>query len=86
VKLVLQIAFGVFIGALASKFAFEGWREYQENKARQVAEKVRLERQRTQRLEGERMRALLLQGRQLKSSDPSLESPSGFVNDDAKTR
>jgi hypothetical protein len=34
VKLVLQIAFGVFLGALASQLVTESWRSYHEQQAK----------------------------------------------------
>ena len=38
-KLVFQIALGVFIGALASQYAFEQWRSYEAYQAAEVKQK-----------------------------------------------
>ncbi|TAN68705.1 MAG: hypothetical protein EPN17_08625 [Methylobacter sp.] len=62
-KLILQIALGVFLGTLASQFAIESWHTHQEGIAKQAAEKLRAEQDRIRLEQGERIRALLLQGR-----------------------
>lgn len=83
-KLVLQITLGVFLGTLASQFAFHGWRSYQEDKAQKIAEKKQAEIDRLQALEGARIRALLLQGLQSKSGDGIGTPRPGIVPDDAQ--
>jgi hypothetical protein len=82
-KLILQIALGVFLGTLASQFSFDGWRSHQENIAKEAAEKLRAEQARTRHEQGERIRALLLQGRQGNASNAN-KPPAGFVPDDIK--
>lgn len=68
-KFILQIALGVFLGTLASQITIDSWHGYQESLAKE-AEKKRLAEEKKVRVEeGERIRALLLQGRQGKSSD-----------------
>ncbi len=47
-KLVLQIALGVFIGALGAQAAFEGWRSYEAKKQTEAVQ-ARMEEQRRQR-------------------------------------
>lgn len=63
VKLILQIALGVFLGTLASQFAIDSWHIHQESIAKQAAEKLRAAQDRIRLEQGERIRALLLQGR-----------------------
>ncbi|MGR8978480.1 MAG: hypothetical protein ACU84H_00090 [Gammaproteobacteria bacterium] len=82
-KLILQIALGVFLGSLASQFAFDGWRTHQDKKANEAAEKIRAERERVRLEQGARIRALLLQGGQGNASGAKAP-PGGFVPDDAQ--
>ena len=65
-KLILQIAFGVFIGTLASQLTIDGWRSHQEGIAKEAAEKLRTEQEKVRLEQGDRIRALLLQGRKEK--------------------
>ncbi|QXP85531.1 hypothetical protein ABZN20_11990 [Methylococcus sp. ANG] len=83
-KLVLQIAIGVFLGTLASQFTVETWRLYQEQAARTASEKIEAEKAKTRHELSERIRALLMRGRQENSGQPHI--PPGFVPDDAETQ
>lgn len=82
-KLILQIALGVFLGTLASQFTMDSWRSHQESKIKEAAEQLRAKQEKVRLEEGERIRALLLQGRQNNSHD-SHKPPAGFVPDDVK--
>lgn len=82
-KLTLQIALGVFMGTLASQLTIDGWRTHQEDIAKEAAEKLQAEQERVRLEQGERIRALLLQGRQGKASTTS-KLPNDFVPDDAQ--
>ncbi len=82
-KLILQIALGVFLGTLASQFTMDGWRSHQESKIKEAAEQLRAKQEKVRLEEGERIRALLLQGRQNNSHD-SRKPPAGFVPDDVQ--
>jgi hypothetical protein len=82
-KLVMQIALGVFLGSLASRFAFEAWDTRQQAIKKEAEEKLRVERQRIRDEQAERIRALLMQGRKGKNSG-KLMIPPGFVPDDAQ--
>ncbi len=77
-KLIVQIAIGVFIGALSAQLTLDGWRTHQQGIAKEAREKLRAEQDKTRLEQGERIRALLLQGRQ--GNAP----PAGFVPDDAQ--
>jgi hypothetical protein len=81
-KLILQIAFGVFLGTLASQFTMDGWRSYRESITKEVAEQLRAKQEKVRNEQGERIRALLLQGRQNNSHGASKKLPSGFLPDD----
>jgi hypothetical protein len=82
-KLIMQIALGVFLGSLASHFAFDTWHTRQEAIAKETEEKLRAERQRMRDEQAERIRALLMQGRQGKNPGKVMVPP-GFVPDDAQ--
>ena len=82
-KLILQIALGIFLGSLASQFAIDAWHAQQESIAKEATEKLQAEQERVRLEQGERIRALLLQGRQGKTTDTS-KPPTGFVPDDVQ--
>lgn len=79
-KLILQITLGVFLGTLASQLTVDGWRAHKENIAKEAAEKLRAEQEKVRLEQGERIRALLLQGRQ--GSASTSKPPTGFEPDD----
>ena len=80
-KLILQIALGVFLGTLVSQLAIDVWHAQQESIAKQATEKLQAEQERVRIEQGERIRALLLQGRQGKTPAAS-KLPNGFVPPD----
>ena len=80
-KLILQIALGVFLGTLASQLTIDSWRTHQEGIAKETAEKRRAEQERVRLEQGERIRALLMQRRQGNTPGASKPPPS-FVPDD----
>lgn len=82
-KLILQIAFGVFLGTLAAQIAFDSWRTRQESIAKADMEKLRADQEKVRREQGERIRALLLQGRQSNAAGAK-KPPAGFVPDDVQ--
>ena len=77
-KLVLQIALGVFFGTLTSQLTVDSWHTHQQTLAKTAADKFRSDQERIRIEQGERIRSLLLQGR--KGNTPS----AGFVPDDAQ--
>lgn len=79
-KLILQIAFGVFLGTLVSQLTIDGWHTRQEHIAKEEAEKNRAEQERVRLQQGEHIRALLLQSRQSNTPPDTSRSP-----DDAQT-
>jgi len=82
-KLVLQIALGVFLGSLASQFTFDAWRVRQESIVKEAEKKLRAEKDRVREQQAEKIRALFMEGRQGKNSS-SVVIPPGFVPDDAQ--
>lgn len=76
-KLIVQIALGVFLGTLASQFAIDVWHARQQGIAKQVAEKLHAEQQRIRLEQGERIRALLMQGRKENAQHtPNVSKPA----------
>ncbi len=82
-KLVLQIALGVFLGTLASQLASDGWHAYQESAAKTATEKLRAEQKKVRLEQNERIRALFTRENQNISPNTN-KPPAGFVPDDAK--
>ena len=83
-KLILQITLGVFLGTLAAQFTIDSWRTHQQAIVNKTAEKLRADQEKVRLEQGERIRALLLQGRAGKNSPSTSSPPVGFVPDDAK--
>lgn len=83
-KLVLQIALGVFLGTLASAATMDFWRQQRESEAKQIAESLRVKQEQARQEQGERIRAMLMQGRQRdpQQSDQT-KLPPNFIPDDA---
>ena len=80
---MLQIALGVFLGTLASQLTIDSWRNYRDGMAKDAERKLKAEQEKVRFEQGERIRALLLQGRQGQSAD-AVKPPPGFVPDDAR--
>lgn len=84
-KLVLQIALGVFFGTLASQITFDVWRNHKESIAKETAEKLRVEQDKVRKEQGERIRNLILQNR-IGNTPSSIKTPSGFIPEDGQVR
>ncbi|MGH8520177.1 MAG: hypothetical protein ACREU9_01765 [Gammaproteobacteria bacterium] len=65
-KLVFQIAIGVFIGALASQYAFEQWRSYEAQQTAEIEQKKLAEQKRLRDEQGAKIRELLMKARRAK--------------------
>ncbi|MCK9608129.1 MAG: hypothetical protein M0R33_16925 [Methylomonas sp.] len=81
-KLMLQIAFGVFLGTLGAQLVVDICHTRQDQRAKQLADQRNAEQEKVRREQGERIRALLLQGQQSKSLGGA-KAPHGFIPDDA---
>ncbi len=79
-KLILQIALGVFLGTLTSQLFIDSWHSYQKTIAKETIERNQAEQEKVRSEQGERIRTMLLQGRQ---SNRPLD---GFVPDDEKAQ
>ncbi len=77
-KLMLQIAFGVFLGTLGAQIVVDIWHARQEQRAKQVTDQRNAEQEKARREQGERIRLLLLKGHQAGdaggSTQPSIEA------------
>jgi hypothetical protein len=76
-KLILQIAFGVFLGTLGAQVTSDIWREQQTELRRAKHEKTRLE-------QAERIRKLFVDSQKPQGSG-NTKAPDGFIPDDAQT-
>lgn len=83
-KLIIQIAIGVFLGTLASHFVMDTWHKYQENIVKAATDKQQAEQDKVRLEQGEHIRALILQSRQGNSPQAD-KAPIGFIPDDAQT-
>jgi hypothetical protein len=83
VKLILQITLGVFLGTMAAQLVIDYWHNHQQTLVKADLEKVRSERERVRTEQGERIRNLLLQSRQVNPSNKNEPEPA-FVPDDFK--
>ncbi|CAN5742193.1 hypothetical protein BH20PSE1_BH20PSE1_16430 [soil metagenome] len=72
-KLVFQIALGVFIGALASQYAFEQWRSYEEQQAAEIEQREQAEQKRLRDEQGAKIRELLMRARRKQGEPVDIE-------------
>ena len=82
-KLILQIALGVFLGTMTAQLVIDGWHAHKDNLAKLEAAQLRTQQEKIRKEQGERIRNLILQNRQGNTPSPS-KPPVGFVPDDAK--
>jgi len=82
-KLVLQIALGVFLGTLTSEFTIDSWRIHQQELAKEALEQQRTKQEKVRLEQVEHIRALLRQGRQENSSVEN-KRPTVYVPDDSQ--
>ncbi|AEF99071.1 hypothetical protein [Methylomonas methanica] len=73
-KLMLQIAFGVFLGTLGAQIVVDVWHTRQEQRAKQIAEQRIAEQEKVRREQGERIRLLLLKGHQADEAGGSTQA------------
>ena len=71
--LVLQIALGVFIGALASQYAFEQWRSYEAQQVAEIEQKKLAEQTRLREEQGAKIRELLMRARREQGEPMDIE-------------
>jgi uncharacterized membrane protein len=83
VKLILQIALGVFLGTLISQVTIDNWHIYQEKLAKSEVERQKAAQEKLRTEQGEQIRKILLQGRQ-NNAPTTRKPPEGFVPDDAQ--
>ncbi|MGH8581324.1 MAG: hypothetical protein ACREWG_00750 [Gammaproteobacteria bacterium] len=72
-KLVLQIALGVFIGALAALYMFEQWRSYAVRQTAEIEQTKIAKRSRQRADQGAKIRELLMRGRREPSKTTNRE-------------
>lgn len=76
-KLVLQIAIGVFIGAFGSQYAFEKWRSYETQRAAAVESQKLAEQKQRRDEQGAKIREMVIQGRERRKN--TLDSDEGTL-------
>jgi len=83
-KLVLQIALGVFIGALGSQYAFEQWRSYEAHQVAEIEQKRRAEQTRLREEHGAKIRELLMRARREQGEPVDIDEAT-LLNQDEST-
>lgn len=81
-KLILQIALGVYLGFFASQITLQFWLDYKNAMAKQSEDKYRVDREKIRVEHSEKIRTLILE-QQRKQNLPG-KFPPGFVPDDAR--
>ncbi|MCX7097973.1 MAG: hypothetical protein NTV43_08735 [Methylococcales bacterium] len=84
-KLVLQIALGVFLGTLASQFVMDGWHKHQANIIQAATEQRLAEQEKTRLEQADSIRTLFLKSQQNNKSGKNTP-PAGFIPDDASPK
>lgn len=81
-KLILQIAVGVFLGSLLSGFLLDTWSRYQDTLTKEAIEKKQQQEEKIRLEQADRIRSLFINAQQQKkqSQQPQIE----FVPDDAR--
>jgi len=83
-KLVLQIALGVFIGALGSQYAFEQWRSYEAQQTAEIEQKKHAEQKRLRDEQGAKIRELLMRARREQGEPVDIDEET-LLNQDEST-
>lgn len=68
-KLVIQIAFGVFLGALASQLVMDSWQSYQEQISKEAQREKTAAEEKARNEQMQRARALLMRQLQGKAEE-----------------
>jgi hypothetical protein len=75
VKLIVQIALGVFLGTLASQLTIDAWHTHRENVTKATSEQLKIQQEKIRKEQGERIRNLILQNRLGVTPNPSQRLP-----------
>jgi len=78
-KLILQIALGVFLGTLGTQLTLDAWHNHQENITKVAAERLIIQQEKIRKEQGEQIRNLILQNRQ-----GVRPNPKQILRDEAK--
>jgi len=71
VKLIVQIALGVFLGTLAAQLTIDAWHTHRENITKAESEQLKIHQEKIRKEQGERIRNLILQNRQGVTPNPT---------------
>lgn len=80
-KLVLQIALGVYLGAVSAFFTYAIWDKRQDEQAKIESERKLVESEKKRLEQADRIRALFLESQQKDSERKT--PPNNFIPDDA---
>ena len=82
-KLILQIALGVFLGSLSSSLILEAWHRHQAELAQAEVNKILAEQEKIGQEQANLIHSILQQGQQ-KNPGAAITPPPGFIPDDAQ--
>jgi hypothetical protein len=82
-KLIVQIALGVFMGSVTAQITLDKWHNYQEQSGKEQALKQGFENEKARLEQADRIRAMFLEHRKSKNSGNNKPS-AVFVPDDAQ--
>lgn len=82
-KLIIQIAFGVFLGTVTAQITVDSWHQFQEKKEKEQAQKQLYQLEKARLEQADRIRAMFLERRKNQKLENS-KSPAGFMPDDAQ--
>jgi hypothetical protein len=82
-KLILQIALGVFIGTLTAQLTVDCWHSYRESTVEEESKKQHAEREKARLEQAQRIREMFLESQ--KNGATEKHPPAGFIPDDAHT-
>lgn len=82
-KLIVQIALGVFMGSVTAQVTMDKWHKYQEQNGKEQALNQEFENEKARLEQADRIRAMFLEHRKNKNSGNN-KPPAAFVPDDAQ--
>lgn len=81
-KLIIQIAFGVFLGSVAAQITADKWRQFEEKKEKELVQQRLSELKKSRLEQADRIRAMFLKNKKEKLENSG--ALQRFVPDDAQ--
>lgn len=81
-KLIIQIALGVFLGTITAQLSIDSWRNYQDFLAKEELKKQQAEQEKVRLEQAQRIREMFQQSQ--KNNPTKNKPPEGFIPDDSQ--